>query len=154
NGLSAEDVLRAAATAEQRSEHVLARLIVQQAAARGWAPPPVEDFRAHPGAGVTAQAGAGTPVVGTPRPVQGQGMALPPEVTALLGHLDATGQTALLVARSGVVLGVVGARDRLRPEARAVIEELRALGINDIALLTGDRAAAARVAAAALGIAV
>jgi Cu+-exporting ATPase len=56
------------------------------------------------------------------------------------------------VARSGVVLGAVGARDRVRPEAKVVVEELRALGITDVALLTGDRAAAARVVAEALGI--
>ncbi len=153
NGASADDVLRAAATAEQRSEHVLARLIVQQAAARGWAPPPVEDFLAHPGAGVSARAGGETLVVGTPQLLQEQGIALSPEATAVLSQLDAGGQTALLVARSGVVLGAVGARDRARPEARVVIEELRALGITDLALLTGDRAAAAKVTAEALGLA-
>src|SRR5262249_28663420 len=67
-------------------------------------------------------------------------------------RLDASGQTALVVARDGVVLGVIGARDRVRPEAKVVVEELRRLGINDIALLTGDRAAAAKVVADALGI--
>jgi Cu+-exporting ATPase len=153
NGASADEVLRIAATAEQRSEHVLGRLIVQQAAARGLAPAPVEDFLAHPGAGVTARAGADTLVVGTPRLLQEQGIALPPDVETLLAQLDAGGQTALLVARSGVVLGVIGARDRVRPEAKVVVEELRTLGIADIALLTGDRAAAAQVVAAALGIA-
>jgi Cu+-exporting ATPase len=152
NGARADEVLRAAATAEQRSEHVLARLIVQQATARGLAPAPVEEFLAHPGAGVTARAGGDTLVVGTPRLLQEQGLALPAEVAAVLGQLDATGQTALLVARSGVILGAIGARDRVRPEAKAVVEELRALGISDIALLTGDRAAAAKVVAEALGI--
>src|SRR5262249_51425231 len=72
--------------------------------------------------------------------------------SALLEKLDAAGQTALLVARDGVVLGAIGARDRPRPEAAAVINELRALGINDIALLTGDRQAAAQPVASALGI--
>jgi Cu+-exporting ATPase len=153
NGASSEEVLRAAATAEQRSEHVLGRLIVHQAAARGLTPAPVEDFLAHPGAGVTARAGGDTLVVGTPRLLQEQGIALPAEAEALLRQLDTGGQTALLVARSGVVLGAVGARDRVRPEARVVVEELRTLGISDIALLTGDRAAAAKVVAEALGIA-
>jgi Cu+-exporting ATPase len=152
NGVSADEVLRAAATAEQHSEHVLGRLIVRQAAARGWAPTPVEEFLAHPGAGVTARAGGETLLVGTPRLLQEQGIALPAEVAAVLGQLDATGQTALLVARSGAILGAIGARDRVRPEAKAVIEELRGLGISDIALLTGDRAAAATAVAEALGI--
>jgi Cu+-exporting ATPase len=152
NGVSAEDVLRAAATAEQRSEHVLGRLIVQQAVAQGWTPAPVDEFLAHPGAGVTAKAGGEALVVGTPRLLQEQGIALLPQSDAVLRQFDATGQTALLVARSGVILGAVGARDRVRPEAKTVMEELRGLGLEDIALLTGDRAAAAGVVAEALGI--
>ncbi len=151
-GASAAQVLQVAASAEQRSEHVIARLIVQQGAAQGLAPAPVEDFQAHTGAGVTARVGDDTVVVGTPRLLQEQGIDLPPEVTALLAQLDAGGQTALLVARSSVVLGAIGARDRVRPEARVVVAELRALGIADIALLTGDRAAAAQVAAETLAI--
>jgi cation transport ATPase len=40
-----------------------------------------------------------------------------------------------------VVLGAIGARDRVRPEAGHVLAGLRSLGINEIILLTGDRAA-------------
>jgi Cu+-exporting ATPase len=152
-GLGADDVLRTAATAEQQSEHVVARLIVQQAAARGLAPEPVEEFLAHPGAGVTARVAGQALVVGTPRLLEEQGIALPAEVAGVLEQLDATGQTALLVARSGVVLGVIGARDRVRPEAKAVVAELRRLGLGAISLLTGDRPAAARVVGEALEIA-
>ncbi len=166
NGATPDEVLRAAAAAEQRSEHPLARLIVQQAASRGWAPEPVEDFLAHPGGGVTARipalpsplGGEGLGVrgdivvVGTPRLLQEQGVAIPPEATGTLEELDATGQTALLVARSGLVIGVIGARDRVRPEARAVLAELRGLGVGGVVLLTGDRPAAAKAVAEALGV--
>ncbi|HXG09385.1 MAG TPA: cation-translocating P-type ATPase family protein [Gemmataceae bacterium] len=152
NGVSADELLQAAATAEQRSEHPLARLITQEAARRNLPPGPVDDFLAHPGAGVTARSGGTTLLVGSPRLLQEQGVALTPEVLALLEPLDATGQTALLVARDGVILGALGARDRLRPEAAVVLNELRGLGITDIALLTGDRKAAAQAVASALGI--
>jgi Cu+-exporting ATPase len=101
---------------------------------------------------VTARTAAGVVVVGTRRLLEEQGVAVPPEAVALLDRLDASGQTALLVARGGVVLGAVGARDRVRPEAGGMLAELRALGINDIALLTGDREAAARAVAADLGL--
>ena len=53
----------------------------------------------------------------------------------------------MLVARNGQVLGAIGARDRVRPEAAGVLDELRALGIKPIVLLTGDRLAAARALA-------
>jgi Cu+-exporting ATPase len=176
-GVPADELLQAAATAEQRSEHPLARLILHEAAARQLTPAPVEDFLAHPGAGVTAVvrgrgaapgseniAAAETAplpltdgpaqrlVVGTRRLLEEQGIAVPEEAVALLERLDAGGQTALLVARDGVVLGVIGARDTVRSEAAEVLGELRALGIDRIALLTGDRKAAAAAVAAALGL--
>jgi Cu+-exporting ATPase len=151
-GVSADELLRSAASAEQRSEHLLARLILKEAAARGLAPEPVEHFEAHPGAGVTTRTAPGTLVVGTPRLLEERGITLPPEAAAVLERLDAAGQTALLVARDSVVLGVLGARDRVRPEAPGVLAELRGLGIERIVLLTGDRAAAARAVAGQLGI--
>jgi Cu+-exporting ATPase len=142
-----EQLLTAAATAEQRSEHPLARLLVRAAAAQHLDVPPVEAFQAHPGAGVTATVGGAGLVVGTRRLVEERGVVLPAEAVAALDRLDATGQTSLVVARDGVVLGVVGARDALRPEAAQVLADLRALGIAPIALLTGDRAAVARTVA-------
>ncbi len=151
-GVSPDELLRVAAAAEQRSEHLLARLILQEAAVRKLEPAPLEDFQAHAGAGVTAHVAGQTVVVGTRRLLEEQGVALPPEALALLEQLDASGQTALLVARDGVVLGAIGARDEVREDAAVVLDELRALGISQIALLTGDRAAVARAVAAKLKI--
>ncbi len=174
---SPDEVLRAAATAEQRSEHPLARLILHEAQARHLPLDVAEDFLAHPGAGVTVVARERTPepvsagiaepgtaphplphgpgrriVVGTRRLLEEQGIPVPAEAVALLERLDASGQTALLVARDGVLLGAVGARDTVRPEAAEIVAELRRLGIADITLLTGDRTPAARVVAEAVGI--
>src|SRR5262249_53084322 len=85
------------------------------------------------------------------RLLEEEGIALPSEVLPLLEKLDRTGQTALLVARDSVVLGVLGARDAVRPEAAEVIGQLQRLGIRDIALMTGDRSAAARAGGSAVG---
>lgn len=141
---TADELLTAAATAEQRSEHPLARLLVREAAARNLALPEVADFRAHPGAGVSATANGDALLVGTRRLLEEQGVPVPPDAVAALEQLDSTGQTSLLVVRAGAVLGAIGARDALRPEAAQVLADLRALGIAPVALLTGDRAAVAR----------
>jgi Cu+-exporting ATPase len=151
-GATPEEVLAVAATAEQRSEHPLARIILQEAARRGLAPETVEDFRSQPGGGVTVRTPAGAVVVGNLRLLEEQGIAVPPEALALLERLDADGQTALLIARGGRVLGAVGARDEARAEAAAVLGELRGLGIAEMALLTGDRTAPANRVAEALGV--
>jgi Cu+-exporting ATPase len=152
DGVCPEELLAAAAAAERPSEHPLARLILDEAARRGLTQEAVEDFQAHPGGGVTVRTAAGAVVVGNRRLLEAQGVAVPPEAAALLERLDAEGQTALLVARAGRVLGAIGARDKVRVEAAAILGELRGLGVKDLALLTGDRAAPAKRVAEALGL--
>jgi len=148
-------LLQAAATAEQRSEHPLAQVILNAARNQNIAPDALADFQAHPGAGVTARTTATPPLtitVGTRRLVEEKKIALPAAAVADLERLDSGGQTALLVALDEIVIGVIGARDRVRPEAADVITQLRNRGITDISLLTGDRAGAAGAVAAAVGI--
>ncbi|OWK45247.1 cation-translocating P-type ATPase family protein [Fimbriiglobus ruber] len=146
-----EELLRAAATAEQRSEHPLARAVLATALDRGVNPEAVDTFLAHPGAGVAVRTQGGAALlVGTRRLLEEQGVILSSDAAALLDRLDESGQTALLVARDGVVLGAIGARDRLRPEAAGVLADLRDLGITPLALLTGDRISVARAVAAQL----
>lgn len=145
--LSPEELIRLAASAEQRSEHPLARLIVQEATRRGLAIDEVVDFQAHPGAGVTARTASGQIRVGTARLLEEQGLTLTDATRSALARLDEMGQTPLLVARDNVVVGALGARDRLRPEVGPLLKELRELGIDPIVLLTGDRSAAARALA-------
>jgi Cu+-exporting ATPase len=147
-----EEVLRLAAAAEQASEHPLARVVVEEARRRGLSWEPVQDCQVHPGGGVVARSAQGTILVGNRRWLNSQGVSLSPQVEKYLQDLDAAGQTALLVAREGQLLGVLGARDRLRPEAADVLAQLRALGIRHLALLTGDRLAVARRVASQLGI--
>jgi P-type Cu+ transporter len=151
-GISADELLRLAASAEQRSEHPLARLLLDEAARKSLPLGSVEDFQAQPGLGVRARSSQGKLLVGTRRLLEEKGIALNAEVVAALETFDAAGQTALLVARDETVLGVIGARDTPRPEAPGVIAELQALGIHDIALLTGDRSAVARAIGTDVGV--
>jgi Cu+-exporting ATPase len=142
----ADQVLRIAASAEQRSEHPIARAILDEAKRRNLTLDPPGEFRALPGAGVTA----GNVLVGTRRLLEEHGLLIGPEAHAALERLDANGQTALLVAQDGRLLGVIGARDRVRPDAAAVLAALRELGIDPIVLLTGDRQAVANAVATGL----
>ena len=152
NGTSADEVLAAAAAAEQGSEHPLGRLVLAAARERGVGLPAAEAFRAHPGAGVSATVGGSAVVVGTRRLLDEQGFTLADESLAALDQLDAAGQTSLLVAKGGVILGAIGARDRLRPGAAQVLADLRAADIATVAMLTGDRAAVAKAVAEQLPV--
>jgi Cu+-exporting ATPase len=151
-GVRDSDLLRLAASAEQGSEHALGRMIVAASSSRGISLPPASDFQAHPGGGVAATVEGSAIIVGSPRFLREQGLAISADADAAMTRLDAAGQTAILVARNGELLGVIGARDRIRPDAADVLAELRLSGVERIAMLTGDRAAAAQSVAEALKI--
>src|SRR5207244_5862509 len=59
-GATADDLLRAAATAEQSSEHPIARMVLAAAGGRGLMPEPLSEFVALPGFGVRATAAGHT----------------------------------------------------------------------------------------------
>jgi Cu+-exporting ATPase len=151
-GHEADFVLSTAASAEQASEHPLARLIVDAARKRQLAIDSPGQSRVQPGSGVTMTDASGASAVGTGRWFRDQGIAMSQDAESLASALADDGQTPVLVARNGNVIGVIGARDRVRPEARGVIAELRSLGIERIALLTGDRSAVAQTVAREAGI--
>ncbi|HEV3437253.1 MAG TPA: heavy metal translocating P-type ATPase [Gemmata sp.] len=149
---SIEQVLTAAAMAEQWSEHPLAKAIMAEVRNRGLSVTPVDGFRQHPGGGVSATTGGTMIDVGNLRLMQEQNVIVPPDAIAAIERLDAAGQTSLLVAYAGLLLGAIGARDKIRPEAAQVLADLRAIGINPVALLTGDRAAVAKAVAEQLPV--
>jgi len=172
--LDDNELLRVAAIAERRSEHLLARLIVSEAESRGGVVPPIEEFIAHPGAGVVADVratslgpwalsgsslfeapvaenGHRTVVVGNRRLLDSLDISVPDEIAQQFDAVDAAGETILLVAVDRVVLGLIGVRDTIRSESGEVVAELRSLGITRVALLTGDRTNSAHTVAEALG---
>jgi Cu+-exporting ATPase len=137
------ELLRLAAAAEAKSEHPIARAVLAAHSSEGGELPPVADFAAHPGAGVTAAVEGVPVIVGTAKLLESLGVAVPPGALEAADELAAVGESTLLVAAGGGFLGVVGVRDRPRPEAAGVVAELRELGLSPVALLTGDRRAVA-----------
>ncbi len=83
-------------------------------------------------------------LVGNVRLLQANGIELDATAQQWLEHSDRSGQTSLLVAVDGMIIGAVGLQDRLRPETPTVLRRLRELGIGHILVLTGDREPAAR----------
>jgi P-type Cu+ transporter len=142
-GVSPEELLRTAATAEAKSEHPIARAVLSAVQERSVTFPEPQDFQANPGGGVKATADGSVVLAGNRRFLAEQGVSNFDAADALLSQLDATGQTPLLVARDGVLIGAIGTRDRVRPEALGVLTELRDMGLSPLTLLTGDRASVA-----------
>ncbi len=148
--LDPDGVLRLAAAAEQPSEHPLAKMLVAEARRRGLDLPQVEDFQAQPGAGILAKlkleetdALPSTLLVGNVRLMKEHGISLLSDVESALVGLDGNGQTSLILVSNGRIVGLIGAHDRVRSQAHDVIHDLKHLGLKDLAILTGDRTAAA-----------
>lgn len=144
-GVSERELLEAAALAERRSEHAVARAVLRRAAQESIAPEVPEQFEYAPGLGVRVTRQGVEILAGSRVFLEQRGVgcsALPPP--------PASG-TAIAVARGGRLLGALELADGLRPEAVQAVRELRQLGLRTH-LLTGDSAAATAALAATLGL--
>ena len=150
DGVTPDRLLALAAAVESRSEHPLARAIVEAARRRGVAVPEAQDLTALPGRGARASVEGETLFVGNTRLFAEVG-GVDPAAARLAAGLAAEGKTALLVGTTRRMLGAIALADGLRPQSRAAVAGLRAAGIVHVALLTGDNSPVAGAMAKAIG---
>ena len=146
NNLSASELLALAASVERYSEHPLAEAVRAAARAQNLSLAEPRDFSAIPGMGVHANINGFRVAVGNRR------MLPQAENLALTAELEAQGKTLLFVARDDELVGVLAAADTLRAEVPTAIASIRALGVHEIELLTGDNERAAAALAEKLGV--
>jgi len=151
NGATQDQVLQAAATAEQHSEHPLGQAIVRRARERHLAVQGYSDLRYFPGKGLVCRTAEGEILVGTRALFEGQGLRAFEAGGLEVGERPDGGETTVLVAQAGVSLGAITLADQLRAEARQAVAALNARGYRTL-LLTGDRFETARAIGEALGV--
>jgi heavy metal translocating P-type ATPase len=132
SGRSEDDVIRAAAVAERRSEHPLGKAVLARAAERGLPAVEPDRFAYTLGKGVVAELAGERIIAGNEAFLAAHQVSL-----AALDQPVADGTSSVFVARGGQLLGVIEVADAIRPEAPEAIRALRALGIRTV-LLTGD----------------
>ncbi|MDQ3526132.1 MAG: cadmium-translocating P-type ATPase [Chloroflexota bacterium] len=152
SGIVESELLRQVATVESRSEHPLARAIVDAAQARGIPLLEVANFVSMPGLGVSADVDGQRILVGTGALMERHGVEIPNAMGRTLEELGGDGKTAMLVAVDDLVAGVIAAADTVRPESAAVVANLRKLGVRHLVMLTGDNDQVARAVARQVGI--
>ncbi len=139
HGVDARELLRLASAVESRSEHPIARAVVEHAEEQGVAvPTDVADFVSEPGRGAMATIEGKRIRVGRSRDDAG--------VPRRPGH------TSVEVRADDRLLGWLVLRDTLRPGAREALAALRSTGIRHLVMLTGDMPEAARLIAREVGV--
>lgn len=148
--ISDSEVIATAASLESRSEHPLAKAVVEYARARSLIFEPPDDFEAVPGRGVRAKLGGSEVRVGRASRMQ-VGSTMPGDMQSRQTQLEEVGKTVVAVLRDEQWLGLIAFADESRAEARALVDQLKRRGIA-VAMLTGDNARAARTIARQTGV--
>ncbi len=149
-GFEREEVLALAAALESRSEHPIARAVVEGAQASNAGLAKVEQFEAVAGYGASGRVGGRTISIGAERFMERLGIRTS-DLASEAERLSRIGASPVYVAIDGRLAALIGIADPIRPEARAAIDALRGQGLR-IAMLTGDDRRTAQAVAAQLGI--
>jgi Cu2+-exporting ATPase len=154
DGIDEEQVLRIAGAVEADSEHPLARAIVNAADQRGGRAKAGE-FKSLTGRGVQAVVEDVKYAVGGPALLRELDATVPSHLRDRAEEWSNRGAAVLYLLRlndsRSVATGAIALEDEVRPEARQAIEQLRAVGVGKIVMITGDAEPVARAVAADLG---
>lgn len=144
--------LRLTAVAERYSEHSIAQAIIEAAEARhidvGSTTP--EEFEGQPGSGVTAVVDGHRVVIGTNDWLAQHQVSMDDSFSGTIQELEKQAVSCVHVAIDGHYTGLIAIADQLRPDARSLVDNLRAVGIR-MTLLSGDRRRVAEAVADQLG---
>jgi len=142
NSFTREQVLAAAASLEQNSSHVLAHTIVTAANNKNLKLIKVRELREESGRGLSGRVGKNEVIVGRLGFMKENQVSLPKNFKA-----SQFNSTVTHVAIDGKLAGIISFKDEIRAETKPMLERLRALGIKNLLMITGDnKEAAAKVA--------
>ena len=136
NRVSAQEILRLAASAERGSEHPLGQAVVDAARERGLALAEPADFQALPGQGVSAVVEGKRVLLGNAGLMADHGVEID-TLAKEAGKLEGVGLTAVFVAVDSRLAGFIGLGDSMKKGSEDAIAELRRMGLR-VVMLTGD----------------
>ena len=149
-GVGQDELVRAAFALEQKSEHPLARAVLDYGRTAGLAPEPVTGFAALPGNGLRAVLQGRTLVGGSESFLDSQ-TRVPDAVRREGRRLAEQGKTPLYFAADGRVLGLIAEADVIKEDSPQAVRELQNMGIH-VVMLTGDNERTARAIGAQAGV--
>ncbi|MFN3655092.1 MAG: heavy metal translocating P-type ATPase, partial [Candidatus Nitrosotenuis sp.] len=136
NDSTKNKILEIAATAENNSEHPLAKSIVQKAKEVGIKIGETSDFIAVPGKGVDAEYQGIRIAVGSMGLMKDKGIEVK-NAERIITDLQNQGKTAIFVAADKEILGIITLLDTPKPSAKETVKLLKENHVQVI-MLTGD----------------
>ncbi len=152
SGADRDRMLAICAAVERRSDHPLARAVVEGGAEAKVPTLEAEDVAAITGFGLRGRVDGIEVLIGKLGLFTRDGGQVPEAVRTMVTELQEKGRTVMLVQAGGEYLGALGVMDTPRASARPVLERLRALGIHKTIMLTGDNQRVADAVAKEVGI--
>jgi len=149
-GVTDEEVLQLAAIAEKGSEHPLGEAIIIRATMMGLSIPDAETFEAVPGHGIKVRISGNDVFIGNRRLMET--MKIPIENReSSIAALEEKGNTVMIVAKSGKLVGLIAVADTLKEHAAEVVSDLKNEKV-DVIMLTGDNERTAKAIGSRVGI--
>ena len=135
-GISEQDLIKAAYSLEQKSEHPLARAIIEYGSEQGVDAEDVSDFRALAGNGLEGKLGGAVLHGGSGKFISGL-VTVGSDVLSKSDALSSQGKTPLFFEKDGKLLGIIAVADVIKEDSARAVAELQAQGI-EVVILTGD----------------
>ena len=150
DGVSEKELLELANALEQKSEHPLAKAIIEYAKENGIVEMEVSDFQALPGNGLTAVLGGKTLNGGNEEFIRTK-VTVPDAIHEAYLRLAEDGKTPLFFAKDEKLMGIIAVADTMKGDSAEAIKQLQNLGIH-VVMLTGDNEKTARAVGRAAGV--
>jgi heavy metal translocating P-type ATPase len=152
DGWKESELLRLAASVDRLSAHVLGEAIVSAATDAGLELAMPTDVEEEPGQGIQGSFDGHRVFVGSRAFMRANGVPDDEVASTALATTRGSGEAHVVVAVDGHVAGVIVMADDLRPDAKRIVERLRAQGVRQVAMISGDRRSVAERVGRELGI--
>ena len=154
SGVSEDELLKAAFALEKKSEHPLAKALVQKAGEKQLSAEEITDFESFPGNGLSARlggkiiAGGNLSFIKTLCQSDSESFS---KIAQKTEPLSESGKTPLFFALDGKLLGVIAVADTIKEDSPNAVRELQEMGIR-VVMLTGDNEKTARAIGSQSGV--
>ncbi|MCQ5164588.1 heavy metal translocating P-type ATPase [Roseburia hominis] len=149
-GYDDKSLLKLAYSLETKSEHPLAKAVVNEAESRNIKADEVDGFKILPGNGLTAQYNGGTITGGSFKFISKQ-INVSDEIRQKAEELAKEGKTPLLFAQDNKLCGLIAVADTIKEDSPTAVKDLKDMGIR-VVMLTGDNERTAKAIGAQAGV--